>query len=617
MGATEEISAIASSSASFSAAPQDTYTPTSNEEKEHSLPTYNTTTNPVQRDHNGSFASHWRTAWSELKHTLTTRDGLIGSYDYAYLFTPNIYPFNKKYRNHIPPFFYPDDRIPLLLILILGIQHALTMISGIVTPILAISRGAFYLSTQDTESLISAGFITSGIATLLQITRCRIRGTPYYIGCGVLSVVGPTFDIIPIALKYGSDLYSRGMCPLQEIDGTMTRLPCPDGYGALIGTCLVCVWMQFLVSLIPAKTLKRIFPPTVTGLLLLVLGAYLVTTAGESWGGGASCLDGQGVNALCPNINAPRPLPWGDPKFIGIGFSVFVTILLVEMIGSPLMKSASIIFGLAVGSAISGATGFWSDTQIQQAPTVTFLWVRTFKLSVDGTLVLPLMILFICEAMVCMPSIAATSEASGIETEGEKSNTRIQGGILCDAIGSLIAGLGMTIPMVSHAGNNGVIVVTSNASRRAGYCASVITVLMGVFGKFGAVFASMPSTVLGGMQTFLYATIAISGMRILATISWTRRNRFILSAAFGLGLLDIVVPEWFSQVLEYDGSNVHLMGFLQGVNLIVETPFILSMIVGVLLNTIMPRDRREDHRAHTPFSEELSRSAHTSTKRDA
>lgn len=64
---------------------------------------------------------------------------------------------------------------------------------------------------------------------------------------------------------------------------------------------------------------------------------------------------------------------------------------------------------------------------------------------------------------------------------------------------------------------------------------------MGIFGKFGAVFAAMPSPVLGGMQTFLYSTIAISGMRILATIVWTRRNRFILSAAFGLGLLDIVV----------------------------------------------------------------------------
>jgi xanthine/uracil permease len=93
------------------------------------------------------------------------------------------------------------------------------------------------------------------------------------------------------------------------------------------------------------------------------------------------------------------------------------------------------------------------------------------------------------------------------------------------------------------------------------------------------------------MQVFLYSTIAISGMRILATIPWNRRNRFILSAAFGLGLLDIVTPKWFSQVLAYSGPNVHLMGFLEGVNLMVETPFILSMLVALILNTIMPRDK--------------------------
>lgn len=414
---------------------------------------------PTEPDKTRSYRSTWREVWSEVKHTFTTRDGLIGDYDYLYLFTPNIWPLNRKYRDHIPPFFYPDDKIPLLLILILGIQHALTMISGIVTPILAISRTAFYFDTATTEYLVSAAFITSGIATCLQITRTRIRGTPYYLGAGVLSVIGPTFDIIPIAIKYTAPLYARGDCP--TVDGT--KLPCPNAYGNLMGSILVCVWIQFLVAFVPAKTLKRVFPPVVTGNLLLVLGIYLVSTAAESWGGGASCLDGTGVNALCPSTKAPRPLPWGDPKLIGLGFSVLATIIFVEIIGSPLMKSASIIFGLAVGSAISGATGYWSASQIQQAPAVTFLWTKTFNLGVDGALILPLMILFVCEAMVCMPSIAATSEISGIDTEGLKANTRIQGGILCDATGSLIAGFGFTIPMVSHAGNNGVIVVTSNA----------------------------------------------------------------------------------------------------------------------------------------------------------
>lgn len=58
-----------------------------------------------------------------------------------------------------------------------------------------------------------------------------------------------------------------------------------------------------------------------------------------------------------------------------------------------------------------------------------------------------------------------------------------------------------------------------------------------------------------------------------------------------MGLLNIVTPTWFAQVLDYSGPNVQLAGFLEGVNLLVETPFILTMLVAVLLNFIMPADR--------------------------
>lgn len=43
-------------------------------------------------------AKGWKQVWAEVKHTFTTRDGLIGDYDYAYLFTPNIWPLNKRYH---------------------------------------------------------------------------------------------------------------------------------------------------------------------------------------------------------------------------------------------------------------------------------------------------------------------------------------------------------------------------------------------------------------------------------------------------------------------------------------------------------------------------------------
>lgn len=154
----------------------------------------------------------------------------------------------------------------------------------------------------------------------------------------------------------------------------------------------------------------------------------------------------------------------GDPKLIGLGFSVFAAIIFVEQFGSPMMKSASILIGLGVGCIISGATGYWSRDNIDAAPAITFLWVHTFKLSIDGALILPLLIMFICEGVSCMPDILATAEISGVDIEGTQFNSRIQGGILCDGIGSFVSALGTGLPMVSQAGNNGVIVLTSCAA---------------------------------------------------------------------------------------------------------------------------------------------------------
>jgi xanthine/uracil permease len=92
------------------------------------------------------------------------------------------------------------------------------------------------------------------------------------------------------------------------------------------------------------------------------------------------------------------------------------------------------------------------------------------------------------------------------------------------------------------------------------------------------------------MQVFLYSTIAVAGIRVLGLIAWTRRNRFILTASLGVGFIDIVQPSWFSQILDYSGSNIHLQGFEQGLNLIVETPFIVAAVIGVFLNLVLPKD---------------------------
>lgn len=77
------------------------------------------------------------TKWDRIKHKFTTKDGWIGNYDYRALWyfmkaylkkkLTNLYsmprlPFIAKRANK-SPFYGPDDDIPILVIILMGIQR--------------------------------------------------------------------------------------------------------------------------------------------------------------------------------------------------------------------------------------------------------------------------------------------------------------------------------------------------------------------------------------------------------------------------------------------------------------------------------------------------------------
>lgn len=94
---------------------------------------------------------------------------------------------------------------------------------------------------------------------------------------------------------------------------------------------MLCSLLNMALSFAPAKTLKRIFPPVVTGTVIVMIGASLIGESGVlNWAGGSNnchTRPAEGIFRLCPTIFAPRPLLWGSPEFIGLGFLSFVTIL--------------------------------------------------------------------------------------------------------------------------------------------------------------------------------------------------------------------------------------------------------------------------------------------------
>ncbi|OAL40220.1 hypothetical protein AYO20_00640 [Fonsecaea nubica] len=526
---------------------------------------------------------------NSLRKTFFTKHGLIGEYDYAFLFRPNI-PFLKKPRR-AAPFFGLHDSMPIVLAFLLGFQHALAMLAGIMTPPIILSgQGGVNLPADYQQYLVSTSLIVCGILSSIQITRFHIWRTPYYIGTGLISVVGTSFAIIPVATGAFAQMYANGKC---QLDADGNRLPCPDAYGALIGTCALCALVEIALSFLPPKALRRIFPPIVTGPTVILIGVHLIETGFMNWAGGSGLCASRpedGPFALCPSVGAPHALPWGSAEFIGLGFLVFVTILLCERFGSPIMKSTSVILGLLMGCIVAAACGYFDDSGITAAPVGSFVWVKTFKLSLYGPIVLPVMVVFIICACEAIGDVTATCDVSRLEVEGPIFESRIQGGVLADGLNGCLAALMTITPMSTFAQNNGVIALTRCANRKAGYFCCFFLIVAGIFAKFSAALVAIPSPVLGGMTTFLFCAVAVSGMAIVNRVPFNRRTRFILTAALALGYGATLVPTWFTYVFTYDGDNRSLRGFYDAIELVCETGFAITALVAMLLNLTLPEE---------------------------
>jgi xanthine/uracil permease len=134
-----------------------------------------------------------------------------------------------KKERRAAPFFGLNDKMPVFLALLLGFQHALSMLAGVITPpIILGGAGGANFPVEIQQYLVSTSLIVCGILSSIQITRFHIKGTPYFIGTGLISVVGTSFATIPVATGALAQMYTTGFCPS---DSAGNPLPCPKGYG--------------------------------------------------------------------------------------------------------------------------------------------------------------------------------------------------------------------------------------------------------------------------------------------------------------------------------------------------------------------------------------------------
>jgi len=197
--------------------------------------------------------------------------------------------------------------------------------------------------------------------------------------------------------------------------------------------------------------------------------------------------------------------------------------------------------------------------------------------------------------MEAIGDITASAEVSRVAVHGREFETRLQGGVLvrhsaykyhlarststcqADGIGGFLAALFTVTPLSIFAQNNGVIAITRCANRGAGRWCCFFLILFGVIGKISGVFLAIPNPVLGGVTTFLFATVAVSGVRVLSYVQLTRRDRFVLAAALSFGFGDLLVPGIFTHLFDrVEDPSKGLQGLLNSITIVLSTPCMFS-----------------------------------------
>ena len=524
-----------------------------------------------------------------------------------------------------------DDDLPILVALIMGLQHAFAMVGGLIVPPYVVMR--FSVSFADTDLqqyAIACSLILSGIFTILNCIQFNIPGTKYVFGTGILSVLGTSFGFLPI--------YENAIRTMVRNEGYSGK----DAYGKMLGTTMVCALLEVLLSFVPKDKLRRMFPNIVTGVAVMLIGAGLTATGIKYWGGGAVCAEmawknnpqvyglvgkggtwfgpdqtgvapfpGSGGRSMCDG-NGDVIKPFGSPEYIGLGFSVVLMLILVELFGSPFMKNANVIIALLFGYFVAGVSRaegnkFVPDTKIENAEPITFAWVENFPIGFYGPAVLPLLIAFLVTSVETIGDIHATYEASEEDTESEEFDKSVQGGLLSDGLCSFAAALATGMPNTTFSQNNGVIALTKCASRRAGVCCGLWLIALGVLSKISGIISSMPDAVVGGMTTFLFCNVFVSGLSVVSKADLnSRRNRIILAISMGVGLGVTAVPWIFGDQREGAGTapfwpctgpfregadcNKGERGIRDGILILLTTPYSIGTLLAMFLHGILPTD---------------------------
>ncbi|XP_050768684.1 solute carrier family 23 member 1-like [Gymnogyps californianus] len=476
------------------------------------------------------------------------------------------------------------DVPPWYLCILLGIQHFLTAMGGLVAIPLILSKELCLQHDLLTQShLISTIFFVSGICTLLQVL----------FGVRLPIIQGGTFAFLTPTLAMLS--LPKWKCPAWTQNATLVNASSPEFIevwqtrmrevqGAIIVASCFQIFVGFsgLIGFLMRFIGPLTIAPTIT-LVALPLFDSAGDEAGQHWGIAFMTISFIVLfSQYLKDVPVPLPSYQRDrkchlsPVYL---FQIFPVLL-------GLSLSWLLCYVLTVTDVLPAdptAYGHLARTDtrgdvLSQAP-----W---FRLPYPGQWGVPTISLagifgilagVISSMLESVGDYYACARLSGAPPPPKHAISR---GIGVEGIGCLLAGAwGTGNGTTSYSENVGALGITKVGSRTviiAGACAMLLS---GIFGKVGAMLASIPTPVIGGMFLVMFGVITAVGISNLQyTDMNSSRNIFIFGFSVFAGL---TVPNWASK-----NSTLLETGIIQ-LDQVIQVLLTTGMFVGGLLGFIL------------------------------
>ena len=200
-----------------------------------------------------------------------------------------------------------------------------------------------------------------------------------------------------------------------------------------------------------------------------------------------------------------------------------------------------------------------------------------FGVTFDPASCIAIGLLFAINSIQAIGDFTATT-VGGMDRD--PTDRELQGGIIAYGVSNILTALFGGLPTATYSQNVGIVTTNKVINRTVFALTGGFLLLAGVSPKFAAILTTIPQCVLGGATVTVFSTIAMTGMKLIASQDLTARNTTIvgLSAALGVG-----ISQAAESLSQFPDSFTMIFG---------KSPVVVATIMAVLLNLVLPREKK-------------------------